>query len=61
MSPLGTTGTLLNKHRQLPFQEQLGKYKRKQGRFVYGVEAEIRDEKVSADKSNLTTTSRQHH
>jgi acyl-CoA synthetase (AMP-forming)/AMP-acid ligase II len=42
MSPLGTTGQLLNKHRQLPIDEQLA-ILGKQGRALYGVDMKIVD------------------
>jgi len=42
MSPLGTTGQLLNKHRQLPHDEQLA-ILGKQGRAMYGVDMKIVD------------------
>lgn len=40
MSPLGTTGNLLAKHQNLPFDKQLD-VQVKQGRVVYGVEMRI--------------------
>ena len=42
MSPLGTVGTLRNKHLQLPKSEQF-KIREKQGRAVYGVDMRIVD------------------
>ncbi|MBX9600595.1 MAG: long-chain-fatty-acid--CoA ligase [Bryobacteraceae bacterium] len=43
MSPLGTVGTLLHKHRNLPLQQRLD-YQSKQGRAVYGVDLKIEDD-----------------
>jgi 3-(methylthio)propionyl---CoA ligase len=43
MSPLGTTASLLAKHRELPVQEQR-KVLRKQGHAIYGVDMKIVDE-----------------
>jgi len=43
MSPLGTTGNLLPKHKDLPIEERLD-VQVKQGRVVYGVEMRIIDD-----------------
>ncbi len=43
MSPLGTVGTLLHKHKDLPLQQRLD-YQCKQGRAVYGVDLKIEDD-----------------
>ena len=43
MSPLGTTGNLLAKHKDLPFEKQL-EIQLKQGRAVYGVDLKIVDD-----------------
>jgi fatty-acyl-CoA synthase len=43
MSPLGTTGNLLAKHKDLPFEKQL-EIQQKQGRVVYGVDLKIVDD-----------------
>jgi fatty-acyl-CoA synthase len=43
MSPLGTTGNMLSKHKDLPFEEQL-QIQLKQGRAVYGVDLKIVDD-----------------
>ncbi|MCW5730794.1 MAG: long-chain-fatty-acid--CoA ligase [Alphaproteobacteria bacterium] len=43
MSPLGTTGNLLPKHKDLPIEERLD-VQVKQGRAVYGVELRITDD-----------------